>query len=201
MWLSVRRKKFPEKIEWTKKQQELLFFRSLCRRRRRRSSVCLCAFFCFCCYFQYIIIWICSDVYIFSKIFILTLLLCLLSRTKCSPPLSLSLIEWASAFSSLFHSITLNLSLREFCLPLSFALFKSVCESYVLNLAPFYVKYIEHSLDIILSIFCMSSMMLLFCLSFSLFVEAFHSDVYRTEKHLCVHVESMLCYAMLSSST
>lgn len=132
--------------------------------------------------------------------------------------LYLSRIEWASTFSlalpispSLFHSSTHILSLREFCLPVC------ACESYVLNLAPFYVKYIEHSFDIILSIFfCMSSMLLLlllllFCLSFSLFVEAFHSNVYRTEIHLCMHryvlcvyvcIQAMICCAVvLSSST
>lgn len=41
---------------------------------------------------------------------------------------------------------------------------------YILNLAPFYVKYIEHSLNIILSIFFIR---FAFCLSFSLFAQPF----------------------------
>lgn len=115
------------------------------------NSLSFIGLFCvaFLCHFQYYIL-----MCIFLAKYLFWHCCCyLLSSTKCSQSVSIDFFTCPvplNPFSSLFLSLTLILLL---CM--------CVNVSYILYLAPFYVKYIEHSFDIILSIFCMSWMLLL----------------------------------------
>lgn len=137
-----------------------------------------------------------SDAYIFSELFILAFC-CLFKCTKCSHSRSMSI----DVFSYSPFSVS----------SLIFLLFVCVWAC-VLNLAPFYVKYIEHSLDIILSIFSFIRSLpfslslslpplVFYCLSFSLFIEAFHSNVYLDRMmYACIDMYFMYTIQVYASS-